>query len=590
MPHVDFLLNVEYLVYALPVLFILVLSGFGLTTLILSAEKLHLLLYVCPWVGFCYVTFCSWNFYFYGFKGTDSYALYILSFSILLIPFAVRKLRKSKLALKQILDLNVAVGYLLVLVTFIVISLPLILTGSSATTMVMGNNDMAEYGIESRALKEFVRHTDIGFASDGQLQSLMDQNYFGQSVFTAYCASVLKLMPHNLLTICINIFYSLLILVFFLMGKDIFNIKLEWLIVICLFFCINSVTNFIVFNGYLPQIIAMGLMMLLFYLVFQCSPSLNDSWQCLGMFPLFFLFTWGIFITYPHMLVLIFSLMMLYAIVYSICYKYRLTEAVITFTGPMVLSIIGVWSLSPFRMYSFLSILTNTATSSAGWFIPYLWPSELLGITGGVFFGVRIPWYISLTISMAILISVCFFYFKLSWKDKKFAIPFLFVILAIGAGSIILAFAETAKSGFGGYKSFKLISFFLPLMVLCYFAVIANGFSRCNKTERIVFIVAFVPMVCVILLSSIILNKYVYNHGKRVPSFYEELSIIDKDPSVSSINILGDSFWEPMWESYFLINKNLFFESPSYYPSTPLNGEYDLVSKVNMAGEHLLVF
>ena len=131
---------------------------------------------------------------------------------------------------------------------------------------------------------------------------------------------------------------------------------------------------------------------------------------------------------------------------------------------------------------------------------------------------------------------------------------------------------------------------FLPLMVLCYFAVIANGFSRCSKTERIVLIVAFVPMVCAILLSSIILNKYVYNHGKRVPSFYEELSIIDKDPSVSSINILGDSFWEPMWESYFLINKNLFFESPSYYPSTPLNGEYDLVSKVNMAGEHVLIF
>ena len=81
----------------------------------------------------------------------------------------------------------------------------------------------------------------------------------------------------------------------------------------------------------------------------------------------------------------------------------------------------------------------------------------------------------------------------------------------------------------------------------------------------------------------------------------ESLGEINKFNNVKSINIPEGQYWDIMWEAYFLMKKELYFEQQTYYPkSVALKGEWDLLrgqekyntsdeeNKVILGGKYLL--
>jgi len=60
-----------------------------------------------------------------------------------------------------------------------------------------------------------------------------------------------------------------------------------------------------------------------------------------------------------------------------------------------------------------------------------------------------------------------------------------------------------------------------------------------------------------------------------------DLARLADDPRIASVNILGDDWWQILWEARFLMTKRLYFETSTYAgrPASELRGEWDLVRR-----------
>jgi hypothetical protein len=55
-----------------------------------------------------------------------------------------------------------------------------------------------------------------------------------------------------------------------------------------------------------------------------------------------------------------------------------------------------------------------------------------------------------------------------------------------------------------------------------------------------------------------------------------DLSRLEADPRIPSLNLLGSDWWATMWATAFLFHKVLHHAHPTYYPASPLLGEWSL--------------
>src|SRR5205823_1370934 len=65
------------------------------------------------------------------------------------------------------------------------------------------------------------------------------------------------------------------------------------------------------------------------------------------------------------------------------------------------------------------------------------------------------------------------------------------------------------------------------------------------------------------------------DHASVSPAL-PELMKLERDPRITSINILASGYWDSMWETVFLFHKTLYHQHPTYYPAAPLRGDWTL--------------
>jgi hypothetical protein len=117
-----------------------------------------------------------------------------------------------------------------------------------------------------------------------------------------------------------------------------------------------------------------------------------------------------------------------------------------------------------------------------------------------------------------------------------------------------------------------------------------------------VFLYVYLGLGLALLLTPPRLAKYVYLLsplvGILVTRDQAGLAKLESESSIESLNVLGSDWWRTMWSAHFLLRKQLYFETQTYFEATPLDGEWNLrfvresdahLIRINAAGDAITI-
>jgi hypothetical protein len=242
----------------------------------------------------------------------------------------------------------------------------------------------------------------------------------------------------------------------------------------------------------------------------------------------------------------------------------------------------GTAIVLPQRVGAFVAIFIVYSSAQAGWFLPWMTPDYVVGL---MFQNplLRPITNAQLHIALAILVALIIgFAIYAACRQRRRTIAAL-GLACLGLYALCFAFAvkERQIEGLGGYKSFKLVSYFVPIFGAALVGLLAPLKYRLRWVDLSAkSIVAIAIIIGFVMADKIMLRP---ESVVRVESQYEPLRGLERTQSVESINISGGAYWATMWMAYFLMHKKLYLENTSYYATSELLGDYDLVDKVSLS-------
>jgi len=602
-----FMLNFTIILYSLLFYALFLFLGLGLTIICCPREWRKYTVFLSPLLGYCLLTLAGWYFYLLNFKGTDDYYYWILLLALLLLIGAVIKIWKQKF-LAELFSRELILPILIAAVIFTVAAYPA-LRQEQLTILVLGNTDVAAYTLASKIIQTMP-------ISDFQLINYFDPdvtNYdFGAYINTAFFCSVAKLDPYQVQMISIYIFFIISLFMTYILAREVFGYTSFASNIIILLYGLSSILYYVIYHGFERQVIAVPLMLLIM-LSNVAVVRANKFRGALRYAPVLLLALWGLSQTYSHMLVIIYGLIVAYALLS--CWKNKKFAVVLNWAAINFVVALVIVCLSPQRLQMVISTTSALSSGTFGWFIPWITPQKLYGIIpflmpdifnfapGELAALAGSAYSLVFTIIAAITLAaviVCGFV-KLYKNDMENFLFSLSMFVLIFAGSLILAVQNInreALGGFGGYNQFKLISFFLPVILLCSLALFGDmtfnlrgilqpfvkssgDYLSVRKNTLYLLIIAVLVMANCIS-AGVMIYTVAKNHVILSPDTIN-LQTIGNNKEFKSINIPADInpgvIWNIMWEAYFLFPHQLYFEQSTLYAAKPLEGEWWLIRK-----------
>jgi hypothetical protein len=596
------MLNFTFILYSLLFFVLFLFLGLGLTVLFCPKELLKYAFFLSPIIGYCLLISVGWYFYHLNFKGTDDYYYWILLTSLLFLIAALIKIWKQRI-LTNLFSRELIIPILISVIVFLSVAVPS-LRQERMTSSVIGNNDIAQYALDSKIVKELPKddwHNTIFQVVEPILGGFMN---------TAFFCSVVKLDPYQVQNISLYIFFIISLLLTYILGREFFNYSSFASNVIILLYGLNSVSYYVIYNGFENQVIAVPLMLMIL-LSNVAIIRANRFEDRIRYLPFLCLAVSGLSLNYSHMLVIIYGLVIPYVLVSS--WKNGKVAKILNWAAINCIAALIIVCLYPQRLQMIASETFSRGSEIRGWYMPLTTPDKLYGVASYLSPSILIV-TIAVTIFLVVLIISGFI--KLYRKDIE---NFLFsstLLLLIFIGALILSLLnmnipKANHGGFGGYKQFKLISFFIPVILLTSFALFrdmtfnirnlgirSNLFHRVKSSFEYLKIrrntLSLLLIAGLIIATSISAGAMIYTSTKNsmaIPSATIDLQGIRNFQEIKSINIpAGESgsYWDIMWEAYFLFPKKLFFEQSTYYASSPLDGEWFLIRNAKESTEKVL--
>jgi hypothetical protein len=589
-------LTIDYFRYALGAVLVLYVFGLGLTLWLLPDRLQKYVLIIAPSVGFAYLSLAAWHVYYFGGKLGVSTAAFLLLLA--LVPLVLFVLTNGFSAIWRALRFWPGVVALVcATASFIFLSWPLLANPWGLTTISLGNLDVTHYAAMTRFVSEFGRFSNEGFV--GQLQGgthfvRHGDTYFGVYALSALEGAIFGLMPHQNTTLCIFILLAYSGAVVFLISYESFQLPALASCVSVIWLGLHPVMHFVAAHGFFGQLAGGCFAIMIFWNSATLTSKALTRPEALKLWILLVLFTAGMVLNYPHMLPFVWFFGAIYfAVVTWSGYCPQAFKRYIFFNAAAILAT-GLLCFQ--RIVPFLELFRVYGSIQAGWFIQWLSPNCLMGLlykSQLIHSGVwqitdwRVTdWRVTLTLSVAAAIIVGTILLR-AWQARKFP---LIAIVAAGAtiyfGCLCLAIYGQENGMLGGYKSFKLLSFFVP-----FFAPAVAAFFGCQLVSSKRIDIAIKAVTLAVLAISYYNAALGVNAGFKQGDFraepaYNALLTIDRDKSVDSLNMFGKNGWRTMWEVYFLMHKKLYMQKNSgYYPPSELEGTYDLLDKLTEAEE-----
>jgi hypothetical protein len=249
-----------------------------------------------------------------------------------------------------------------------------------------------------------------------------------------------------------------------------------------------------------------------------------------------------------------------------------------------ILAVLATGLILPQRIGPFFAIFKIYAAVEAGWFIPWMAPDYIAGLMyKNPLLEVGSDWRVRLALSIILALAfICSMYIAHRNGFRRIVALGL-ACVTVYAGCFALAVMGRQDGIMGGYKSFKLVVFFLPLFgvtLVALLAVVKSGYRWIDLAVKSVVVAAVIGGYA--MADNTMLRPA---RLARVEPEFEVLRGVEHTRSVKSINVLADVYWPTLWTAYFLIHKKLYLAHQSYYQMSELIGEYDLEDNARSRAE-----
>ena len=550
------------------VMFHLLFTGLGLgATLILLPRRLsRYVLIFAPVAGFSLTSWLGWQMLWFGAAGTNSSApiIAVVASAVLVIALVTRS---GRAIAANALSRDVLASFAIAACGVLALSVPAVVE-PHLTTVSGGNADVASYALTERFLM-LHRIDDVPgnitdyFGVGGHIQSTV----FGVFFCSAAAGSLFGIESYQLQNVAIAAYVLWTSLALYALAREVFQFRERSALVLVAGFSFNQLVLYLGFQGFKAQFAAMAIAGSLYCWMIpilrqERLPRIRDL---AGMT----LLTWGLSAAYPHIVPLMFLPPAVYVLALAV--QARSIRPLRTPLFAVAIVLTGFIALSPARAraaYQYAILMKNVA---AGWFIPWISPASLLGLDLHYFFQ-RPPWPSTALLALvaAAIVAIGLLATRIANRDV-FLVAVSFLV-TIGASALYLAITGREGSLLGGYKSFKLVSFFEPAL-WCSFLLVLREPHPVLSRRRLQQLLA-IALVAGNAIAGVRLTKAVAAVHASVSREFSDLQKLEADPRVPSINILSPEFWDNMWETTFLFHKKLYHLNRTYYPQSPLRGEW----------------
>jgi hypothetical protein len=172
-------------------------------------------------------------------------------------------------------------------------------------------------------------------------------------------------------------------------------------------------------------------------------------------------------------------------------------------------------------------------------------------------------------------------FIKVYRKDKRLFLLAASSTFPIVAGYFLLTYlgkVQDPGGGFtmGGYKSYKLLSFFLPLLLLGLSLAFRDLNLRSQTGSQYVLSLGLIILLGCNAVSCYLAVRHMAASQTTLDKNLSDLGRIEYSSQVQSINIVDSDVWRVMWKVNFLLRKKLFFRRTPNYKDPGSGGEWDL--------------
>ena len=543
--------------------------GLGATLALIPARLQRCTLVFAPVVGLCLLSWFGWESMSFGLPGTNTTAPWfcLAACVVLLVPIVRGRVPWSTLFNAEFL-IALAVAFCGTLV----LSYPA-MAEPNLTAISGGNHDIASYALNERFLMLHSVGDRPGYVGQcGQIVGLILEAVPGVYFASALSSSVLGLESYQLENVAFAAYAMWGALVLYVMAREVFRFSARGALVLLAAFSVNPLILYLAAQGFKAQLAAMVIASSLYCWVApgfgrENSPTWREMAGAI-------LFCWGLAATYPHMLPAVLLPLAFLSVVLAVAARSfrRLRWPLVT----AVVALAGTAALSPERARGVYRSLVFLKGVVAGWFIPWISPAAFFGLSGMNDFSryAHLPWQAeaSLGLVLGVLVAAGL---AGAWRRERdtFFAAFSFLLVIGGVyGYLILKDRDT--SGLGGYKAFKWISFFAPVLWCSALLIVREAQPR--PLARWAQQLLALALIAGNTVSGVRYDKFLRANHRSVSPALSELTSLDADPRVDSLNLVTSDFWDGMWETTFLFHKNLYPTHQTYYPASPALGKWTL--------------
>ena len=575
----------EFLLFSIVIVFLFIFIGLGFSFLCCPVRFEKYSLFFAPFIGISYLSFSGWLLANYDIGGVENYWPYLLIppiiFLLLSICWKIQRIfeifwpfRRENLLLPVIC-----------LIIYLCISCPFLIRFDYLTTISLGNNDIALYATVAKLLMHSsISHLNPSLDPTIQLYAGNIDALFASSLTVAYPSSVFGIEPYQIINIIMNLFFIFDVALIFIISYELFNYSKTFSLILAFLTGFSFHLIYIVYQGFYAQVLGMGLFLALYLVIYY--PILFDNHTArsyLQYLPFAIILSLGLMFIY-YTLVPLFIIPLL--IFLGICI---LTEKTIVHLKKELFYLLLVLFFSvifyPNSIIKFFEKFLWVNSAAAGWDFPILSPHWVFGIVGNNIWMAKTSLIPTFILSVIIVI-MCLSSMKSLYNDNKklffFSVSNLLFVLIF---YIFLISKEEMSPSFTGegYKAYKLITYFLPIILiscLYYFKNFELNFSKKDTRKKIVVL----GLLGLLLVGNIFSAFTMISINNDLTSFISkdiiDLKIVDNLDNVTSINIQDATVWNQMWINYFLFDKHkVYLKYSSYYEASPQIGEWTLKEK-----------
>ncbi len=551
--------------------------GFGAAALLLPRRLQRYSLLLAAPLGFCVSAFLCWHLMAWDRPGTDSYWRWVLAAGMTwtVAACALRAFAKEK---EPVFQREVALLALVALLAAVGPALPI--RGLPRLTSVsFGNNDVASYAVVERYLQDS-RLSDRtgGFVGLKHAKGHARHSVTGTYHATSLLSSALGVPTFRLQVVCIASYCFWIALCCGVFLRHVLRFRLVPALLVNAIGSLSPLPLFLAFQNFKAQLAAMALYLAMMSVTIPVLTGAAEE-SPFATLPSAILLFFGISLGYPHMLPLVAATLVPVAVLAAIETRSRRPLLV---GGRLLVAVgIGLALLSPYRMKNALLYLSSMGGITAGYFLPWTTPHTFLGLSGeGLFFSDPAARSLPIVSLSSILLAALWIwgFGRAYFDDRRVFVACVSLLLTIGSAYLVLIVQGRSPIGLGGYKAFKLLSFFAPALLCASLVSLRDtGLSWRSWPDA----VRVVVMLLLLVLGATTASSNVetmFRQRKVVSEDLAALQQLEKAEDVASLNLNTDDYWESMWQTAFLFHKRLFIAQPTYYPaSTVLAGDWTLV-------------